>query len=230
MWLRSLVLAVSAGLLVMEGAIAQPDAIFRPIVSQIKAAAPVGWKIRLPSAIKLTAYDGQVIKLYSKSEGFGDSTFAVSLNSRANCQEMVCGIGSLLSQRGGGIFDSLLSQSVLSKADLSKIRAIQQRQYETWTKSDRTFVEKSRGAVLERSLVDLGAGIKGALIVQNAVGASTPARLILTWKQDRQTYTVSWWHTSLEERQSTPNDRREIINVGKSMVSENPIVGKASMY
>ena len=58
MWFRSLVLAVSAGLLVMEGAIAQPDAIFRPIVSQIKAAAPVGWKIRLPSAIKLTAYGG----------------------------------------------------------------------------------------------------------------------------------------------------------------------------
>lgn len=220
-------LVVGLAIVGQTAAIAQPDVIFRPIVSQIESAAPVGWKVRLPAAIKLTGYDGKVIKLYGNSEGFNNSTFRVALNSQPNCQARVCTVGSLLSQRGSGVFDYLLSQSILSKADLAKIRVIRQKSYETRTSADRALLQKSEGAVLERSSVDLGSGIKGTFIIRNAMGASTPAGLIVTWKQDRQIYTVTW-STALEDGQTTLTKRQEIVGVAKSMVSESPIVGKAS--
>lgn len=212
-----------------ERAIAQPDAIFRPIVSQIESAAPVGWKVRLPAAIKLTGYEGKVIKLYGVSEGFSNSTFRVALNSQPNCQARACMVGFLSSQRGNGGFDDSLSEPILSKADLSKIRAIRQRSYQTWTDADRALMQKGEGAILERSAVDLGSGIKGTFIVRNGMGASTPPRLVLTWKQDRQIYTVSWG-AALQDGQVTSTKRQEIVGVARSMVSENPIAGKASFY
>ena len=222
-------LVVGLAIVGHERAIAQPDAIFRPIVSQIESAAPAGWKVRLPAAIKLTGYNGKVTKLHSNYESFSNSTFRVALNSQPNCQSRVCTVGSLFSQRGSGVFDYLLYQPVFSKADLSKIRIIRQKSYETRTSADRALLQKSEGAVLERSTVDLGSGIKGTFIVRNAMGASTPAGLIVTWKQDRQIYTVTW-STGLEDGQTTPTKRQEIVGVARSMVSENPIAGKASFY
>jgi Matrixin len=214
-------IALAAG--VQEGAMAAPDRIFRPIASQVKEQLPSGWKMRLPSSITAFGYEDKPIQLYAQSEDFNDSTFRVSLNSQQNCQARACYIGYLTVERGTNSYDALKSEPIFSKPDMARRRALRQISSTSWTEADRNLFLRSESAVLERSIVDLGSGIEGVFVVRSGMGVSTPAALVVSWKQDNQVYTI-YFRTSLQ-KDDTPSllSQKAILSTAESMVQARPI-------
>jgi hypothetical protein len=198
--------------------IEDPDRIFNVIVPLVQEKGPSDWKFRLPSSIRITGYDGAAIKLYANLEQYDNSRFRIALNSQLGCQSRICEVGSLFSEKSSSVFNELKSKPIFSKDDLEQLKKIQAAGSKS--QADTELLVRSEGAVLERSSVDLGEGVNGTLILRNRMGASTPAAWILIWEQDQQSYTV-FFRTSQK-----PENRDEILNVGKSMVRGIPIVKK----
>jgi hypothetical protein len=198
-----------------EGAIAQPDSIFRPIVSSLKDQLPQGWKLRLPSSIQVRDYENKPIVLYAKSDGFSNGSLRVSLDTQSDCTARACQIGSIFVERGSSFLGSLKSDPIFSKSDIEKVRAVRARNYQTRTEADRQLMLRAEGAVLERSIVDLSPQIKGTFIHRNAMGVSTGPSIIVTWNQDGQIYTISL--------RGGGGGKQAIVAAAKSMAKENPI-------
>ena len=196
--------------------IEDPDRIFNLVVPQIQNQAPQDWKVRLPSSIQITGYDGSAVKLYSRLEKHDNSGFRISINSEFNCQSRSCLVGSLFSEKNSSTFDDLKSKPIFSKEDLEQLNKT--KEVGSQSQADTELMVRSEGAILERSEVDLGEGVKGTLILQNRMGVSTPATWILIWEQDQQVYSVAF-RTSQK-----PKNRDEILDVGKSMVRGRPII------
>jgi hypothetical protein len=195
-----------------------PDRIFNLVVPQIQKKAPNNWKVRLPTSIRITGSDGAAIKLYSQLEEPINSRFRISINSQIPCQARVCAVGSIFSEKGSGVFDDLKSAPILSKEDLDQLKKIQASGSNSKSQADTDLLMRSEGAILERSNVELGEGIQGTLILRNRMGASTPAAWMLTWEQDEQVYSVSFGTSQ------RPENRDEILDIGKSMVKARPIM------
>jgi hypothetical protein len=211
-WVASIVLTACKG----KG-FEDPDRIFNLVVPQIQKQAPSGWKVRLPTSIRLTGYDGSTIKLYSQLEEHSDSIFRISINSQIPCQSRSCALGSIFSEKGSSTFDDLKSRPIFSKEDLEQLKEIQMSGSPSKSQADTELLMRSEGAVLERATVDLGQGVQGTLILRNRMGVSTPAAWVLIWEQDQQVYSVSFGTSQ------RPENRDEILNVGKSMVEARPI-------
>jgi hypothetical protein len=195
-----------------------PDRIFNLVVPQIQKQAPSDWKVRLPTSIRMTGYNGSAIKLYSQLEEHNDSRFRISINNQIPCQSRSCALGSIFSEKGSSTFDELKSKPIFSKEDLEQLKKIQMSGSQDKSQADTELLVRSEGAVLERSTVDLGEGVQGTLILRNRMGASTPAAWVLMWEQDQQVYSVSFGTSQ------RPENRDEILNIGKSMVKARPIM------
>jgi hypothetical protein len=195
-----------------------PDRIFNLVVPQIQKQAPNDWKVRLPTAIRITGYDGSDIKLYSQLEEHDNSRFRISINSQVLCQSRSCALGSIFSEKGSSTFDELKSKPIFSNEDLEQLKKIQMSGSQSKSQADTDLLVRSEGAVLQRSTVELGQGVQGTLILRNRMGASTPAAWVLIWEQDQQVYSVSFGTSQ------RPENRDEILNIGKSMVNARPII------
>jgi hypothetical protein len=212
--------AVTIALTACNGkSIEGPDRIFNLVVPLVQETAPDDWKIRLPSSVRITGYDGSVIPLYAKLEKYENSRLRIAINSQFGCQSRSCEVGSLFSEKNLSVFEDLKSQPIFSKDDLDRLKKIQEAAGSK-SQADTELLMRSEGAVLERSNVDLGEGVNGTLILQNHMGVSTPAAWILIWEQDEQFYSVSF------RTAQKPENRDEILNVGKSMVRGKPIMKK----
>jgi hypothetical protein len=206
-------IALAAG--VQEGAIAQPDPIFRSIASSLKDQLPQGWKLRLPSSIQVRDYENKSVTLYAKSDGFNNGSLRVSLDTQSGCTVRACQMGSIFVERGSSFLGHLKSDPIFTKSNLERVRSVRSRNYETWTDADRQLMLQAEGAVLERSTVDLDTQIKGTFVYRNGMGVSTGSSIIVTWNQDGQIYTISL--------RGGLNNKQAIVEAAKSMAKEGPI-------
>jgi hypothetical protein len=140
---------------------AEPASMFRPIIRDIQTHLPKGWIIRLPSAVNLSDNP-----LYSEVVALREE-FAVFLNSQSNCKARVCQLGIITVAQNSTYANNLRSKPVFSQQDIERVRAIRQRDFQTWTESDKELLSHSEMAVLERTPITLKQGIEGLLIIQN---------------------------------------------------------------
>lgn len=93
-FIASLAIFGGAYLLTPNRAIAEPDAIFQPILGEIEERLPEGMVMRLPSEIEIIGANG-AIPLYGEIISNNSSKFSIGLISQPNCPAHFCQIGSL---------------------------------------------------------------------------------------------------------------------------------------
>ena len=129
-----------------QTASAAPASIFTPIIRDVKNKIPRGWVMRLPSRVNLSN-----IKLYPQVITTIPRQFAVWLNSRPNCMDRSCQFGVIAVAQDSTYADNLRSKHIFSKTSLQRLKAIRQRNNQTWTKSEFTLLNNSDMAVLEKT-------------------------------------------------------------------------------
>ena len=197
---------------------AEPASMFRPIIRDIQAQLPRGWVMRLPSAVNLSDNP-----LYAKVVTTSSENFAIFLNSRPDCEARFCQFGIITVAQNSTYANNLRSQPIFSQQDMARVRAIKQRDSQTWTESDKELLRRSGMAVLERTPIALKQGIEGLFIVQSGAGVSTPPGASVLWKQDGLNYRASRGVRLDRNGQVTQRDRSNLINLAISMANEPPI-------
>lgn len=201
-----------------QSASAEPAPMFRPILRDIQNQLPRGWVMRLPSAVNLS--DNLLYSQVSTIPG----EFAVLLNSQPNCKVRFCYFGVIAVAQNSAYANNLRSKPVFSQQDIARVRAIRQRDFQTWTEADKKLLSRSEMAVLERTHIALKQGIEGLFIVQDGAGASTPPRASVIWKQNGLNYWVSMMGVRFDRNGKVKQrDRSNLIDLAISMASEPPI-------
>ena len=196
---------------------AEPASMFRAIIREIQTQLPRGWVMRLPSSVNISDNP-----LYPEVVTLREE-FAVFLNSQPNCKARFCNIGIITVSKESEYANSLRSKPVFSRQDMERVRAIRQRDYQTWTESDKRELIRSEMAVLEKTPIILKQGIEGLFIIQNAGGASTPPGMSLIWKQDGLNYRVSVGCRLDRNGNVIKPLKSDFINLAISMADEPPI-------
>jgi hypothetical protein len=213
-------------LLIAQGAIAKPDAIFEPAINQIKDKMPQGWTVRLPSSMTLTGRDNQALGLYPNDVFFSKDSqeLFVILYTKPDCTSRSCSVGSIVSSRGNQSYaHMLLSRPIFSEADVAKLIKIRKKDSQDWTQSDKDFLQSGEQAILRREPITLKPGVKGTFVTNRGMGASTPPRVSVVWQQDDFTFRISM-RTGLDGSGRVSQERKtELINAAISMAKESPI-------
>jgi hypothetical protein len=197
---------------------AEPAPIFTPILRDIQNQLPKGMVMRLPSRVNI-----RNLPLYAQVVTSNPGRFAVLLNTQPNCIARVCQLGIISVAENPESNNIQRSRPIFSKSDIERVRAIRQRDPQTWTEADKQYFQRSAGAILERSPITLKNGVEGFFIVKNATGASTPAALSVIWAQDGLNYHV-WIKGGVDSDGNAIQDQKsEIINLAISMANEIPI-------
>jgi hypothetical protein len=95
-YIASLAVLCCGYLLTPNRAIAEPDAMFQPILGEIRDRLPEGMVMRLPSEIEVIGANG-VIPLYAKIISSNSSELLLGFYSQPDCQAGFCQIGITLS-------------------------------------------------------------------------------------------------------------------------------------
>lgn len=201
-----------------QTASAEPAPMFRPIIREIQNQLPRGWVMRLPSSVNISDNP-----LYAKVVTTSSAHFAIFLNSQPNCKARVCQFGIITVAQNSTYANNLRSQPIFSQQDIVRVRAIKQRDSQTWTESDKELLRRSGMAVLERTPIALKQGIEGLFIVQSGAGVSTPPGASVLWKQDGLNYRASRGVRLDRNGRVTQRDRSNLIDLAISMANEPPI-------
>ncbi len=197
---------------------AEPASMFRPILREIQTQLPRGWVMRLPSRVNISEN-----RLYPEVAATIREEFAVFLNSRPNCKARFCFFGIITVAQNSTYANNLRSQPIFSQQDIVRVRAIKQRDSQTWTESDKELLRRSERAVLERTPIALKQGIEGLFIVQSGAGASTPPGVSVLWKQDGLDFRASMGVRLDRDGRVTQRDLSNLIDLAISMADEPPI-------
>ena len=198
---------------------AAPASIFTPMIRDIKNQIPRGLVMRLPSNVNISN-----IKLYPEVIADSPGKFAIWLNSRPNCMDRSCQFGVIAVAKDSEYADNLRSKHIFSKTYMQRVKAIRQRNSQTWTESETKLLISSDMVVLERTPITLKPGIQGVFIVQNGGGASTPPSLHVFWKQDGLNYRATIKGGFDYERSVVIQSQKSaLINLAVSMAKESPI-------
>jgi hypothetical protein len=147
----------------------------------------------------------------------------LDLNTQPNCIARVCQLGIISVAENPESNNIQRSRPIFSKSDIERVRAIRQRNSQTWTEADKQYLIRSDGAILERSPITLKNGVEGFFIVKNATGVSTPPSLSVIWAQDGLNYHVSIKGGVDSDGNAIQDQKSEIINLAISMANEVPI-------
>lgn len=214
----SLVLLSATSLAKHVSVNAEPAPIFTPILRDIQNQLPKGMVMRLPSKVNISN-----TPVYPQVVTTIPGEFAVFLNTQPNCRARVCQLGIIAVAKSSESSDRLRSRPIFSKTDMEKVRAIRQRDSQTWTEADKQHLIRSDGAILERSPITLKNGVEGFFIAENGAGASTPPSLSVIWAQDGLNYKISIKGGLDLDGNVIQNQKSEIINLTISMANEVPI-------
>lgn len=206
-------------------ATAEPAPVFRSILGDIQRQLPRGWVMRLPSKLYMTDYQGNQVKIYPRFDNYLDGGFAVFLETMPNCQARACSFAVITVAREYDEYKrSLLSSPILSTELLLRVERTRNRSYETWTEADKELLMQVEGAILVRERITLTKGVQGSYIIRNAMGASTPSSGTVIWEQGGFIFGVSGPGGLDERYQIDQRWRTELIDVARSMSTEQPIL------
>ena len=214
----SLALLSTASLAKYVSVNAEPAPIFTPSLREIQNQLPKGMVMRLPSRVNI-----RNIPIYPQVVTSNPGRFAISLNTQPNCMARVCQLGIISVAENPESNNIQRSRPIFSKSDIERVRAIRQRNSQTWTEADKQYLIRSDGAILERSPITLKNGVEGFFIVENNAGASTPPSLSVIWAQDGLNYHVSIKGGVDSDGNAIQDQKSEIINLAISMANEVPI-------
>jgi hypothetical protein len=212
--------------LIAQGVIAKPAAIFEPAINKIKDTMPQGWAVRLPSSITLTGRDNQALGLHPNDVFFSKDSqeLFVILYTKPDCTSRSCSVGSIVSSRGDQSYaHMLLSGPIFSEADVEKLRKIQKKDYQERTQAEKEFLQSGEQAILRREPITLKPGVKGTFVTNRGMGASTPPGVSVVWQQDDLTFRISTGARLDESGRVSQEHKTELINAAISMAKESPI-------
>ena len=201
-----------------QSTIAEPALMFKPILKDIQNQLPRGMVMRLPLMVNIS--DNQ---LYPQVLTTIPGEFAVFLNSQPDCKARACQFGIIAVAKESEYANKLRSSSNFSRRKMERVRAIRQRDSQTWTESEKRELIRSEMAVLDRSPITLKQGIQGLFIITNYGGASTPPSLHVIWKQDDLNFRVSRKGGLDRNGNVIERQKSELINLAISMANEPAI-------
>jgi hypothetical protein len=201
-----------------QSTIAEPAPIFRPILRDLQNQLPRGMVMRLPSMVNISDN-----RLYSQVITTIPGEFAVFLNSQPDCKARACQFGIITVAKDSEYANRLRSSPIFSRAEMERVRAIRQRDYQTRTESEKRELIRSEMAVLDRSPITLKQGIQGLFIITNSGGASTPPSLHVIWKQDGLNFRASRKGGLDRDGNVIQRQKSDLINLAILMANEPPI-------
>jgi hypothetical protein len=217
-------LGVAGVVLLGQGAIAAPDPTFNPALTEIKQKMPRNLEVRLPSRIgfsdRQNLYPNDVFLAKDSQE------FFVILYNRPNCKARACSVGSIVSARDNNqtYAHMLLTRPIFKASDENALIELRKKSPSSWSKSEQELFVRSEGAVIRREPITLKPGLKGMLVTQRGMGASTPPSSSVVWKQGSFAYRVSL-RGSVMNQSGRENQqlKTQLINTAISMAKESPI-------
>ncbi|MGC1394902.1 MAG: hypothetical protein WA828_11530, partial [Coleofasciculaceae cyanobacterium] len=198
-----------------QSTIAEPAPIFKPILRDIQNQLPRGMAMRLPSRVNISD-----IRLYPQVITTIPGEFAIFLNSQPDCKARGCQFGIITVAKDSEYANKLRSSPIFSRREMERVRAIIQRDSQTWTESERRELIRSERTVLDRSPITLKQEIRGLFIITNYGGASTPPSLHVIWKQDGLNFRVSRKGGLELNGNVIQRQKSDLINLAISMANE----------
>lgn len=207
-----------------QGAIAAPDPIFNPVLTEIKQKMPKGWSIRLPSNISRNnpAWYADTVRLQ-------DQSLFISIAWRPGCQgSRPCTAGNIVasSLNDDPYSTRLLSEPLFTESEMAKVWKIRERlskKANPLSESEQNLLVRANShPVISRAPITLKPGVKGAVIFTQGNGNANVANLHVVWEQESFIYRLSFI-VGDPKSPKTQKDRTNLINTAISMAKELPI-------
>ena len=215
---------VSTEIVEVKGAIAAPDPIFNPVLTEIRQKMPEEWSVRLPSN-----FSRNNPAWYADRIRFQDRSFFISIVWQPGCQgERLCTAGSIVSSslNDDPYATRLLSEPLFTESDMAKVWKIRERLSKKSTplseSEQNLLVRANSHPVISRAPITLKPGVKGMVIFTQGNGTVAAGNLHVVWEQESFIYRLSF-NAGDPKSPRTQKDRANLINVAISMAKELPI-------
>ena len=212
---------VSTEIVGVKGAIAAPDPIFNPVLTEIRQKMPKGWSVRLPSNISSYRPNHYVDHISLR-----DESFWISIANGPGCNRALsCTSGHIIisSDNNDSSAKRLLKEPIFTKLEMDKAWKIRTKLSKSSFKLSESeqdlLIRLNSSPVVSRAPITLKPGLKGTFI-------STLGRLgnsHIVWEQDSFIYRLSFGSTGDPQDPKTQKDKTNLINAAISMAKELPI-------